>query len=261
MHATNRTCLALALTALAMVPAAQAQIPGMPLFTNPRYGTGFRIHADMGTQVSSDTKFAFSSAQVYQGGVTFAIGPVGLAANVGMTKNDFQGIAACNGSVNNCDPETKATGSALAQIRLVGGGHQNGALSVFGGVSSDFSGYDSPQFLANCTGNGGFIPQATCDSLTAKVMTIPLGASAGFKLGPISIWGAPRYVFYRARNCGTAALALCNNRQGEFRYAVGADLPILGVLAIRAAYDGGKFQGENENRLGLGASIGLGGVH
>jgi len=260
MDALKRTGLIVLGAVLALAPAATAQIPGMPLFTNPRYGSGLRIHADAGANVG-DQKISFNSAQVYQGGVTLALGPVGIAGNVGMTKNDFEGVTQCQGNVATCDPETKVTASGLAQLRLVGGGQQNGALSIFGGISTDVSGYDTPEFQANCSGNGGLIPQATCDSLIAQVVTIPLGVSVGFKLGPIVLWGAPRYVLYRARNCGAAALALCADREGEFRYAVGADLPILGILAIRAAYDGGKFQGQDVNRIGLGASIGIGGVH
>jgi hypothetical protein len=262
MNVSQRLSFVAALVTFGAASAASAQIPGMPLFTNPRYGTGIRIHADAGTDLGG-TQLSFSSAQVYQAGVTFALGPVGLAANVGSSKNDLQGIQACSAGSNTCNPETKVTASALAQFRLIGGGGQNGALSVFGGLSTDFSGYDSPQFLANCSGAtpAGFIPQAICDSLTAKVMTIPLGVSAGFKLGPLVVWGAPRLVLYRAKDCGATALALCNNRENEFRYAVGADLPILGLLSLRAAYDGGKFQGVNVNRLGVGASIGVGGVH
>ena len=261
MNAMTRTALTAALVTVAAASAATAQIPGMPLFTNPRYGSGFRIHADMGMDVNGDTKYSFAAAQVYQGGITFAIGPVGIGANVGVTKNDFQGITQCQGGANTCNPQTKATGSALAQLRLVGGGHQNGALSVFGGISADFSGYDSPEFQAYCP-PGGFIPQATCDSLGVKILTIPVGVAVGFKLGPAVVWGAPRYVFYKATNCTAAVQAtLCDDKQNEFRYAVGADLPIFGVVAIRAAFDGGKFQGQNANRVGLGASVGFGGVH
>ena len=260
MKAIMRTAAVAGLATVVVAAAAPAQIPGMPLFTNPRYGSGFRIHADMGTNLG-DQKISFSSAQVYQAGITFAIGMVGISANVGMTKADFQGIQQCNtGTGTNCNAETKATGSALAQLRIVGNTHEGGALSVFGGISADFRGYDTPEFQANCA-PAGPIPATTCDSLAAKILTIPVGVSAGFKLGPATLWGAPRYVMYRASGCGTGATAFCNARDSEFRYAVGADLPLFGVLAIRAAYDGGKFQGQNVNRLGVGASVGIGGVH
>src|SRR5262245_44174405 len=105
MKAIMRSAALAALATTAIAAAAPAQIPGMPLFTNPRYGSGFRIHADMGMNLG-DEKIAFSSAQVYQAGVTFAIGPVGISANVGMTKSDFEGVQQCNTTTGtNCNAE------------------------------------------------------------------------------------------------------------------------------------------------------------
>lgn len=252
------TCALVLLSAA--TSAVQAQIPGMPLFTNPKFTSGFRIHADAGMDLGNEA-VTFSSAQVFQGGVSFAAGIVGLGLNVGATKNDLENVQDCVGAPVTCESQTKVTGSALLQLRLVGGGQQNGALSVFGGVSSDFSGYDSPEFQSYCADNGGFINQATCDSLAVKVLTLPVGVSVGFKLGPMTVWGAPRYVMFKAVNCSANVTSLCETNGGDFRWAVGANLPLFSIVSLRAAYDSGKIEDQVVNRLGVGVTIGLGGVH
>jgi hypothetical protein len=77
--------------AAGVAATAQAQIQGMPLFTNPRYATGVRVHADLG--LPTDKNVGLGNYSVLQGGVTFALGPVGIGANVGATRNDFKNIS------------------------------------------------------------------------------------------------------------------------------------------------------------------------
>ena len=147
MSRMHRAGMAVVLGVLAAGAAsrAQAQIQGMPLFTNPRYATGFRVHADLG--LPTDTKVGLGDYSVIQGGVTFALGPVGLGANVGATRNDFKNIS--NGTGGTVGAQTKITASALAQLRVYGGGASPFALSLFGGASMDVQAY---QFsgLARC---------------------------------------------------------------------------------------------------------------
>ena len=230
---------------------ARAQIVGMPLFTNPRVGTGIRIHADIGQPTDKGT--SIGDATVVQGGLTLALGPVGIGANVGMTNNAFKTVTS---GANSADlgTETKVTASALLQLRLMGGGLNPLSLSIFGGGSYDVSAYN----FANISS----LPQAIQDSIKSanpKLLLLPVGAAIGVKL-PIlglSIWGAPRMNFTKMVDC--PAGASCPTKS-DFRWAVGADLPILGILSIRGAYDSGKIAGQTVSYWGVGASIGLGGM-
>jgi hypothetical protein len=230
---------------------ARAQIAGMPLFTNPRFGTGIRVHADIGQPTDKGT--SLGDATVVQGGLTLALGPVGIGANVGMTNNAFKTVTSGASSAN-LGTETKVTASALLQLRLMGGGLSPLSFSVFGGASYDVSAYN----FANISS----LPQAIQDSVknaNPKLLHIPVGAALGVKL-PIlglSVWGAPRMNLTKVVDC--PAGATCKT-QSDFRWAVGVDLPILGILSIRGAYDTGKIAGQTVSYWGVGASIGLGGM-
>ena len=252
MNAFKRMTI-LALASVAVVPALGAQIPGMPLFTNPRYATGLRIHADIGQPTSSGT--SLGALTVVQGGVTFALGPIGIGANVGAKNNDIKSISNnCSG----CSSQTSVTGSALAQLRLMGGGQSSWSLSVFGGASTDLKAYD----FAGLT-------QQQKDSLAAhglvdgmKTFTVPLGAALGLKiplgLASLNVWGSARENLTSFSGCtGTCPSA----GSGKFRWAVGADLPIFSIISVRAAYDTGKdFTNQTTTVWGIGASIGIGGM-
>ncbi|MEK6610320.1 MAG: hypothetical protein AABZ35_05320, partial [Gemmatimonadota bacterium] len=152
-----------ALLALVMAGGAgaslMAQIPGMPLFTNPRYATGLRIHGDIGQPTDQGTNLG--ELTVLQGGVTFALGPVGLGANVGSLKRTVDAAAICNTSTGaGCDPNSNFTASVLAQIRVAGGGRSNLSLSVFGGGSMDVNAREIGNLPAG-------LPQVVQDSLNA----------------------------------------------------------------------------------------------
>jgi hypothetical protein len=230
---------------------ARAQIAGMPLFTNPRFGTGIRVHADIGQPTDKGT--SIGDATVVQGGLTLALGPVGIGANVGMTNNAFKTVTS-GATTANLGTQTKVTASALLQLKLMGGGLNPFALSIFGGASYDVSAYN----FANLSS----LPTAIQDSVknaNPKMLHMPVGAALGLKL-PIlglSVWGAPRMNFVKVVDCPSGATC---NTTSDFRWAVGADLPILGILSIRGAYDTGKIAGQTVSYWGVGASIGLGGM-
>lgn len=258
MNAMKRTVMSAVLAAAALVPAAQAQIPGMPLFTNPRYGTGLRIHADIGQPTKSGT--ALGDLTVLQGGLTFALGPVGIGANVGARRNDIE--SATNNNCAGCGTETAVTASLLAQVRVAGGGRQSLSLSVFGGASTDLKGYD----FAGLT-------QAQQDTLAAygligdgsRLLMLPVGVAVGYRIplgvASINLWGAPRLNFSKFINCPSGNTALCDLKmENDFRWAVGADLPIFSILSIRASFDSGKVGDETVSVWGIGASIGIGGM-
>lgn len=263
MRGARRLGPALLLVAVAFASPSQAQIPGMPLFTNPRYGTGLRLHADVGQPTKEGT--SLGSLTVLQGGVTFALGPLGIGANVGAKRNDFN--SALNNSCANCSTQTAVTGSALAQLRFFGGGRSPWSISAFGGASLDFNSYDyakmnlTPVQVAQLQ-SFGLIGDGS------KQLTIPVGASIGLHVplgfGGLNLWGAPRMNIMKYINCPTGSTA-CNGSQSKFRWAVGADFPIFRILSVRAAFDSGKEDlpgggTQTVSVFGVGASIGIGGM-
>ena len=254
MNAVKRTTLALAAATAALAPAVRAQIPGMPLFTNPRYATGLRIHADVGQPTSKGT--SLGDLTTVQGGVTFALGPVGIGANVGALKNDIKNIS---NNCSNCSSETSVTASALAQLRLAGAGRHAFSLSVFGGASLDLKAADYAgltQAQRDSLAAHGFLSDGT------KQITIPVGAALGLHIplgvASLNLWGAPRINLTKFTNCP----GVCpSSGSGKFRWAVGADFPIFKILSVRAAYDTGKdFHNQTTSVWGVGASIGIGGM-
>lgn len=254
MSRLHRAAAAIVFGVLAVgsAAAARAQIAGMPLFTNPRVSTGFRILADIGQPTDKGT--SLGNATVVQGGVNLALGPVGLGANVGMTNNDFKTVTSGASSAN-IGTQHKFTASALLQLRVMGGGLNPLSLSLFGGASYDVSAYDFGSAFSS-------LPQAIQDSVknaNPKTLLIPAGVAVGLKVPVLglSIWGAPRMNFTKVVNCPSGATCKTNS---DFRWAAGVDLPILGILSLRGAYDSGKIAGQTVSYWGVGASIGLGGM-
>ncbi|MBI4542278.1 MAG: hypothetical protein HY705_04545 [Gemmatimonadetes bacterium] len=247
MDGNRRVRIALLVGTLAggMAVRADAQIEGMPLFTNPRYGTGVRVHGDVGQAKDDPT-----DRQVVQGGVTLAVGPVGLGANLGMTRDDFDELRTSSGTSNRT---TNATVSAVAQIRVAGGGPSQWSLSLFGGASTQVNATDAADLVG--------IPQAVIDSLHLdnKLLTLPVGAALGLRiplgLASLNLWGAPRLQIRRFTGCTGEGCS-----ETKFRWAVGADLPIFRIISVRAAYDSGKIEDQTVSYIGVGASIGIGGM-
>jgi len=249
MNRAYRVGGAAMLLALAGASPALAQIQGMPLFTNPRFATGIRVHADYGVLTNNSS----SDFAVVQGGLGLVLGPVGIDANVGTTLATAKSASSCNADPYLC-ANGRATGSALLQLHLAGGGMSNLSLSAFGGASMDFSAGD-----IKCSGGGSCGP-----SLEGKLLNIPVGAAIGLHvplgLASLNLWGAPRYTFGHIINCPSGTT--CTNPKGNFGWAVGADLPIFRIISVRAAYDSHKDQDLNKtiSVIGAGVSIGIGGM-
>lgn len=238
---------------LGFAAQASAQVRGMPLFTNPRYGTGIRVHADLGQTTDSGT--ALGSGTVVQGGLTFALGPIGIGANLGMNFNKARRLSA----TDSVDANTSVTASAIAQLRLLGGGTSPLALSIFGGASSDVTTQE--------------VGAASVGMKYPRFMNLPVGAALGLHLplgiASLNLWGSGRMVFSKFMNCPSAAEDptpgdllnhMCDPSEKNFRWAVGADIPILKVFSVRAAYDSGKIGSQTVSFWGVGASIGIGGM-
>jgi hypothetical protein len=255
MHRAG-TAVFIGALAVAATGTAQAQIQGMPLFTNPRYATGFRLHADLGLPTDKGT--SLGDYNVLQGGVTLALGPIGLGANVGATRNDFKTVT--SGAVSaDIGAQTKVTASALAQLRVYGGGASPLSVSLFGGASMDVNGFDFTK-----VSSFGSLPQSIQDSIknsNPKVLTIPVGGAIGVKLPLVvispNLWGSARLNIQRVVDCPSGATC---STQSKFRWAVGLDVPIITILSVRAAYDSGEIGGKTVSYFGVGASIGLGGM-
>jgi len=258
MTGRMRVGTALVVGLLGFAAQASAQIPGMPLFANPNFRTGLRVHADLGQPTESGTKLG--DLTLVQGGATLALGPIGLGANVATNFRKVQAVA----SGDSLTEDDNFTGSAIAQLRVAGGGRQSMSLSIFGGASADIT----ARQVAAATQGVKFPVQ----------MTFPVGVSLGLRiplgLTTLSVWGAPRYAFTKRVNCPDAVPAeilavrpdladlptMCDATEKTFRWSAGADLPILGIFSIRAAYDSGKINGETVSYWGIGASIGIGGM-
>lgn len=255
MTGRSRVGVALVAGLLGFAAQAAAQIPGMPLFTNPRYGTGLRVHADIGQPKDAGT--TIGDQTVAQVGASLALGPIGVNANVGTNFNRAREI----GAGGTYDLSDSFTGSALAQLRVAGGGRNNLSLSVFGGGSMEVTGAE--------------VALGTQNIEYPKFASFPVGAALGLRiplgLTSLSVWGAGRYVFSKYVNCPatdpsfggvtlTGLSTMCDDTAQDMRWAVGADLPILGILSIRAAYDSGKIEDVTVNYWGIGASIGIGGM-
>jgi hypothetical protein len=252
---TGRMRVGTALVAglLGFVVHASAQVRGMPLFTNPRYGTGIRVHADLGQPTDKGT--SVGDVTVVQGGVSFALGPVGIGANLGMNFNKAQSLSG-GGTV---DANTNITASGIAQLRLLGGGANPLSLSIFGGASAEITAQEAAA--------------ASVGLKFPRYLNMPAGAALGLHvplgIASLNLWGSGRMVFSKFMNCPSAAedptpgdllTHMCDTTEKNFRWAVGADLPILSVLSVRAAYDSGKIGSQTVSFWGIGASIGIGGM-
>jgi hypothetical protein len=238
-----RVGTALVVGLLGFAAQASAQIPGMPLFTNPRYGTGLRVHADVGQPTDMGT--ALGDLTVAQVGASLALGPIGFGVNVGSNFRRAQDLAEGSDPA----PSDNYTGSALAQLRVAGGGRSALSLSVFGGASMDITANE--------------LAEGEADKYP-RFATFPVGVAVGLRIplgvGSLNLWGAPRYVFSKYVNCPDGLSTMCDDTAKDFRWAVGADLPILRIFSIRAAYDSGKIEDMTVSYWGIGASIGIGGM-
>lgn len=257
---------------LGFVAQASAQVPGMPLFTNPRYATGLRVTADLGQPTDMGT--GLGDKTVAQVGANFVLGPIGIGANVGTNFNRLRQLS----SSRTYQLSDNFTGSAIVQLRLMGGGVNPLSLSLFGGANMEVTGAE----LAYASVAGAKAPYP-------KFMTFPVGAALGLHvplgITSLNFWGAPRFVFSKYVNCpstdptvtvsgvtytATGLSTMCDKTGQDFRWAVGVDLPILRILSIRAAYDSGKLRlrdpatgvtsSQTLSFWGLGASVGLGGM-
>ena len=257
LRQTFRSAVLATAAALIAAPTLMAQIPGMPLYTNPRYGSGVRVHADLGN--SSEPSIAH---QTLQAGVSMALGPVGFSASLGSTTENLASLNTCATHPTADCSRKKLSAAALGQFRVLGDGNSEVTVAIFGGLATDLSMTDAVD-CGQYTGIAATVCNIDKKNNSAKRLTIPVGASVSahipLLITSVNVWAAPRYSFNTMMNCPDGAS--CGSNGGDIRFAVGADMPILGLFALRAAYDMGKVGGQSANFFGLGGSIGFGGVH
>ena len=90
----------------------------MPLFTNPRYGTGLRVHADFGQ--SDGPGLLFGKVTVVQGGVSFALGPLGLTPRSGCRRRSWGRRRDASRRRRSTAATRSIGGGVLAQVRRGG---------------------------------------------------------------------------------------------------------------------------------------------
>ncbi len=178
---------------------AVAQMNSIPVYFNPKGGTGLMVAADLGRGINAEsgknTAVAFRTA--------LGIGPVTLGGGIGIVNPD-------QGGTVRRKSETQYMGNFA--LRLFGGGLLPVSISFQGGVG----------VLDN-------------SSLGTKVITVPIGLGIGFSVPTPGFsfdpWIAGRYAF--VRNEGTSLTA----NQNSFGISAGLNFNFLMGLGFHVAGD------------------------
>ena len=197
----GKTMLASGLALLVGAPAALAQVAGIPVYYNPRGGTGVSVAGNLGF-LSSDGGDGKGFAVT--GGI--GAGPAYITASVGQ----FNPAA-----VGGFNPDAEMTYGGTVSFKVFGGGML--PLSI------------SPQIGVGMVKFGN-------QTLTS----IPIGVGVGLNLPlfPLKPWIAPRVAFQRVTNVPTG-VGTATETQSESRIGVsaGADFNLLLGLGFHAAVD------------------------
>lgn len=164
-----RITAAAAIPLAALATAAQAQLAGIPVYYDPRGGTGVGVAANIGfpdNNAGGGTAYGVSGS--------FGTGPVTLTAMVGERKGTSY-------------TSTQTTFGANISYRLFGGGILPVAVAVQAGYGSYKNALPAP------------FPQNT-------ISTIPVGVGISFNppLFPLKPWIAPRMDFISGGGSSTS---------------------------------------------------------
>lgn len=201
------------------VSAAQAQVPGIPIY-NSGIATGIAIYADVGfpnAVAGKGTALAISG----RGG----FGPLGATAMLSTFNPDGAG-----------DSELSVGGTL--NYKVFGGPLIPLSVTVQGGI-----GYSKP--------DDGFLPGQAVNEFRFPVgvgfaLTIPNPALA------IKPWIAPRIDIVRRSGGGESAT------ESNFGLGGGLELNLLSGLGVHAAYDRVFIDGADASVFGLGAHYSFG---
>jgi len=168
MRRIGRVMIAAALPLVAGATAARAQLAGIPVYFNPRGGTGIGVAANLGFP---DNNAGGGTAYGVAG--SFGAGPVTLTGMVGAWKG---------------------TGFASAQTSYGG----DIAYRIFGGGLL-------PVALAVQAGYGSIKIPAGLGTVTQNTIPVGVGLSLDPPLFPLKPWIAPRMEFYSGGGVSASA--------------------------------------------------------
>ncbi len=196
-----RITAAAALPLAALATAAQAQLAGIPVYFNPRGGTGLGVAANVGFP-NTDARFPFTDAgsgTAYGVALSLGIGPVTISGMIG--------------EENAAASTRQATYGGSIAYRVFGGGLRPVAIAVQGGYGV----IRMPDFLITQT-------------------TIPVGVGISFDppAFPLKPWIAPRMDFTSFG--GGSGLS----NSASFHVSGGVNLDLLLGLGVHAAVDWGQ---------------------
>ena len=176
---------------------AVAQMNSIPVYFNPKGGTGLMVAVDLGRGINAEseknTAVAFRTA--------LGIGPVTIGGSVGLVNPDEGGLVGR-------ELETQYMGNIA--LRVFGGGLLPVSISLQGGVG-------------------------VLDISDTKIVTVPIGLGIGFSVPTPGFsfdpWIAGRYVFVRNE------VALVTANQNSFGISGGLNFNFLMGLGFHVAGD------------------------
>lgn len=192
---------ALVLGMTLIVRPAVAQMNSIPVYFNPKGGTGLMVAVDLGRGINDasgkNTAVAFRTA--------LGIGPVTIGGSVGLVNPD--------GLVGR-ELESQYMGNIA--LRLFGGGLLPVSLSLQGGVGV-----------------------LTLDDTNKEIITVPIGLGLGFSIPTPGFsfdpWIAGRYTFVRTKDATFPVAATAN--QNSFGISGGLNFNFLMGLGFHVAGD------------------------
>jgi hypothetical protein len=178
---------------------AVAQMNSIPVYFNPKGGTGLMVAVDLGKGINDEsgknTAVAFRTA--------LGIGPVTIGGSVGLV-NPYEGVLVGR------ELEKQYMGNIA--LRVFGGGLLPVSLSLQGGVGV-----------------------LTLDDADKKIITVPIGLGLGFSIPTPGFsfdpWIAGRYTFVRNEE------ALLTANQNSFGISAGLNFNFLMGLGLHVAGD------------------------
>ncbi len=190
---------ALLLGTVLIVHPAVAQMNSIPVYFNPKGGTGLMVAIDLGRGINDEsgknTAAAFRTA--------LGIGPVTIGGSVGLVNPDEGGLVGR-------ELESQYMGNIA--LRLFGGGLLPVSLSLQGGVGV-----------------------LTLDDSDEQIITVPIGLGLGFSIPTPGFsfdpWIAGRYTFVRNE------VALLTANRNSFGISGGLNFNFLMGLGFHVAGD------------------------
>ncbi len=182
---------------------AVAQMNSIPVYFNPKGGTGLMVAVDLGRGINDEsgenTAVAFRTA--------LGIGPVTIGGSVGLV-NPEEGVPVGR------ELESQYMGNIA--LRLFGGGLLPVSLSLQGGVGV-----------------------LTLDDTNKEIITVPIGLGLGFSIPTPGFsfdpWIAGRYTFVRTKDATFPVAATAN--QNSFGISGGLNFNFLMGLGFHIAGD------------------------